>query len=229
MAGKFGAQRLPPYISYRTFRNFLEDLRAGIPDRIDRSYWGDRLSGSYGIQLMTTMRFFNLIDGDNKPTGKLVQLVNSEGDRRKAILRNMTAESYPSLFEDFEIKKATLAQLKEKFEEYGAEGDVARKCQGFFTAMANDAGIEISPHILKKVRSVRAAYKAAKAKKKASAKSVPAEPKEDVGGLPGRVSWEEMLLRKFPDLDPSWSDELRKKWFDAFGELMRQKPEGLRE
>jgi hypothetical protein len=29
-------------------------------------------------------------------------------------------------------------------------------------------------------------------------------------------------LQKFPDFDPSWSDELKAKWFDSFEELQRR-------
>jgi hypothetical protein len=28
-----------------------------------------------------------------------------------------------------------------------------------------------------------------------------------------------MLLEKFPNFDPEWTDELKKKWFDAFKSL----------
>ena len=29
----------------------------------------------------------------------------------------------------------------------------------------------------------------------------------------------EMLLNKFPDFDPSWDDEIKKKWFESFSSL----------
>jgi hypothetical protein len=32
----------------------------------------------------------------------------------------------------------------------------------------------------------------------------------------GGVEWEMMLLEKFPNFNPEWSEELKKKWFDAF-------------
>jgi len=52
-------KRLPPYISYRTFRNFVDSLQVGgIPARVDRSYWGDRLSGTTGTQLMSRYAFW---------------------------------------------------------------------------------------------------------------------------------------------------------------------------
>ena len=52
---------IPPYVPYRTFQTFLEFLfDEGIPDRIDRSVWGARFSGSSGTQLMTTLKVLNL-------------------------------------------------------------------------------------------------------------------------------------------------------------------------
>ena len=70
-------KRLPPYVSYRTFYNFLERLQQHMPSRIDRSYWGDLLSGSTGTQLMAALRFLNLIDINGKPTELVRPLVES--------------------------------------------------------------------------------------------------------------------------------------------------------
>ncbi|HEY3350742.1 MAG TPA: hypothetical protein VGM13_13280 [Thermoanaerobaculia bacterium] len=45
--------------------------------------------------------------------------------------------------------------------------------------------------------------------------------RENAGGSGAdREPWMELLLRKFPDFDPSWSDELKKGWFEAFEKLM---------
>jgi hypothetical protein len=63
----------PPYVSYRTFLNFVEGLQQTMPARIDRSYWGDRFSGSTGTQLVSALRFLDLIDVNGFPTLKLRQ------------------------------------------------------------------------------------------------------------------------------------------------------------
>ena len=80
MVTERGRKRLPPYISYRTFHNFVERLQQQLPARIDRSYWGDMLSGSTGTQLMAALRFLDLIDENGRPTDRLKPLVN--GQRR---------------------------------------------------------------------------------------------------------------------------------------------------
>jgi len=40
--------------------------------------------------------------------------------------------------------------------------------------------------------------------------------------VPGQTSWNEMLLTKFPSFDPTWSDEVKLKWFAAFDELLKR-------
>ena len=83
-----GRKRLPPYVSYRTFQNFIDGLQQeGIPARIDRSYWSDRLSGSTGIQLMSALRFLGLIDADGTPTNRLRLLASTRGIPRTEILK----------------------------------------------------------------------------------------------------------------------------------------------
>ena len=55
-----------------------------------------------------------------------------------------------------DLESATYAQLVEVFHNtFQLTDDVSRKCVKFFIAMANDAGIKISPFITKRTRSAR--------------------------------------------------------------------------
>ena len=63
-----------PYVSYRTFRNFLELLGDGMPARIDRSVWGPRYSGTSGQQLMTALKSLELINDAGVPSQILEEL-----------------------------------------------------------------------------------------------------------------------------------------------------------
>ena len=38
--------KIPPYVSFKTFQTFLEFLSEGMPNRIDRSVWLNKFSGS---------------------------------------------------------------------------------------------------------------------------------------------------------------------------------------
>jgi hypothetical protein len=38
------------------------------------------------------------------------------------------------------------------------------------------------------------------------------------------MSWDKMLLAKFPTFDPTWTDEVKLKWFEAFDKLLERDP-----
>ena len=207
-----------PYVSYKTFRNFIERLEREMPARIDRSYWGDIFSGSVGTQLMSAIRFLDLVDDSDHPTEKLKQLVRARGDSKKLLLRNITQESFAFVIQsNLDLKNATYAQLQENFRgNFQLTDEVCRKCLKFFISIANDSGIELSPFITKKVRLTSSGRNSSR--RMASEKVEPASSSD--GNEAGQ--WERMLLEKFPSFDPSWSDEVKLSWFKAFDELMKR-------
>lgn len=145
-------QAIPPYISYRTFFNFIEWLReGGIPNRIDRSFWGARLSGGVGNQLMIALRFLGLLKPTNEPEEELEYLVKASGEERKEVLQGILRNRYPLIFE-LNLASATSGQLEDAFRQFGASGDVMRKCITFFMHVAQDAGIPLSSFILSGTR-----------------------------------------------------------------------------
>jgi len=225
MASETARKRLPPYISYRTFRNFIEGLQHGIPARIDRSYWGDRYSGSNGTQLVSALRFLGLIDHSNAPSPRLRQLISARDAQRGDILRQICTDAYLFLLgSSFEPQQATYAQLDELFHTvYQLTDDVARKCIKFFIELSLEAGIPLSPFILKRSRTIRSAGGTKKISKKAANRTnqnlmVP----QKITEIPrGSTSWEEMLLTKFPTFDPTWPNEVKIKWFEGFEELLK--------
>lgn len=212
MVEERGRKRLPPYVSYRTFLNFIERLEGEIPARIDRSYWSDRLAGSTGTQLMGALRFLNLIDHDGVPTSQLRQLVPAKGEKRAELLRQIATESYNFVLGgSFDFHLATYAQLEEVFHRnFELADDVNRKCIKFFVALASDAGIPLSTFITKRVRKLTVSS-GTKTKRKS------AKPSRNLV-IPNEVVDE--LTAKFPTFDPSWSDEVKLKWFDAFDKLL---------
>jgi len=218
-------KRLPPYVSYRTFLNFVERLQqGGIPSRIDRSYWGDRVSGSTGIQLMAALRFLGLIDANGVPSSRLRQLVSSKDAQRSDILRQISADAFNFLQEGtFDSQTATYAQVEEVFHRtFELTDSVARKCVKFFVALASDAGMPLSPFIIKRVRltwagtgtGTKPVIKRRGNKVKRNL-IVPPSLEE----IPSEASWDKMLLTKFPTFDPSWSDGVKLGWLEAFDGL----------
>jgi len=218
-------KRSPPYVSYRSFLTLLEELKRGIPARIDRSYWGDKFSGSTGTQLMCALRFLNLIDAAGIPTNQLKELVNSKGVARAEILRKISQESFSFLMSNsFDPEKATYAQLEEVFNDiYQVDRDVARKCIKFFIELATDAGIPLSPFITKRSKNSRSSTQTEKIPKRNGNRtnqnfSIP----QHAELVPRQMSWKELLLSKFPSFDPTWPSDVQLKWFEAFDELLKR-------
>jgi hypothetical protein len=217
---------LPPYVSYRTFHNFIERLQQQkMPQRIDRSYWDDKLSWSNGVQLMAAMRFLSLIDANGKPTERLISLVSAKEEQRAQLLRGMTKEAFGFVFKsNVDIESATYSQLEEAFHNaYQLTGDVRRKCVKFFIAMAMEAKIPVSPYITRHIRSSHTGDGTKVVAKKITSRtkqnSIVPQGKDEI---PDYASWNGKLLDKFPSFDPSWSDDIKMKWFAAFDELLKR-------
>ena len=120
---------VPPYVPYRTFRTFLEFLSEGVPDRIDRSVWGSRFSGTSGSQLMTALKALGLIDTAGRPQRELERLALAEGRERREAFRDMLRRSYGPVFE-LDLTRATKAQFHEAFRRFGAREGRAGEVRG---------------------------------------------------------------------------------------------------
>jgi hypothetical protein len=229
-------KRLPPYVSYRTFHNFVDRLQQqGIPLRIDRSYWGDILSGSTGPQLMAAMRFLDLVDTNGKPTPRLGALVPADGEKRAQLIRSIANQSFSFVIKSsLDLANATYSQLEECFDDnFSLADDVKRKCVKFFIAMAGDAGIPISTYIIKHTRSGHNGSGAKNGGKKSVPKNIPDEEDipqgkhvpqtrkvpQEMEQLPDKDLLLTKLLDKFPEFNPSWNDDLKLRWIGTFDEL----------
>ena len=206
---------VPPYVPYRTFRNFLESLRDGVPARIDRSVWGQRYSGSSGIQLMTALKVLDLMDEGGRPAEVLERLVGAEGDERRHILRAVLEAHYAPVF-SLDLSRATRAQFHEAFRSFGTKEGVLTKCEAFFIQAAQDAGIELSAFILARRHVTRRTTPASRGR---------AQPVERAAEQPasdpeaGRRSVAQMILAKYPDFDPSWTSDVQARWLEGIAKL----------
>ncbi|MCH7738809.1 MAG: DUF5343 domain-containing protein [Chloroflexi bacterium] len=211
-----GQLQIPPYVPYRTFRNFVDQLREGIPARIDRSVWGARYSGSSGIQLMTTLKVLGLTDADGRPTEELERLVMTDGDERRAVLAAILQRHYRPIF-TLDLARATKAQFSETFKVYGAREGVLRKCENFFIQAAQDAGIELSQYILARRHTSRRASAGSRTRQSSVAAAQPGR----LEAVPAAAlnSLAEMVLAKYPDFDPSWDPSVQERWLEGIGKL----------
>jgi len=144
------AAKTPPYISYATLKTFIADLHDHrIPSRIDRSIM-TRFSGTAQKQLMTALRFLDLIDADGKPTDALHALAKTYGTNEwPSALGAVIKKAYAPLFE-IDLATATPQHFSETFgNAFSNTEAVMRKCIAFFLPAASEAGIQISDRILK--------------------------------------------------------------------------------
>lgn len=220
MESKETVKAIPPYLSYKTLSNFLDSLKIAVPSRIDRSLMRS-MSGTLQKQLVASLEYLGLITaGKGTPTESLTKLVHAQGTERQRLLKEILTVSYPFLFKDgFDLERTTSSELQTRFAEAGTTGDTTRKCIAFFLKAAKDAGMKISPHIHKSPgRPPGPSFGPGKLKRKIIPPSD--NPIDDQGG---QISWEELLISKFPEFDPGWPNDVKSKWFDDFKELMQLK------
>ncbi|RYG35117.1 hypothetical protein EON81_13665 [bacterium] len=220
----------PPYVSAKTLFNFAEKLKQGVPSHIDRSLMNG-LSGAAVSQLTLAMKFLKLIGSSGEATDLLRDFVNADSSARPAIIKQMILDSYPFMKEGFDLDRATTMTLEQKFREMGVSGDTLRKCMAFLLALAREAKMPVSAHI----KSLSHAPSKAKIriKKKAtvviggSANSdiTDEDDTEDPPSNEGGATWAELLLAKFPELDPTWDAQVQAKWFESYAKLMEMRPQ----
>ena len=144
---KIVKNNIPPYVAFKTFQTFLEFLSEGMPSRIDRSVWLNRFSGSNGTQLMTAIKFFELIDINGVPSDDFKDLVSRDSSLQKKIMRKLLFRFYEHIF-DLDLENATRSQLREGFRKFGTKEGVLVKCESFFIQAAKFSEIQLSSHIL---------------------------------------------------------------------------------
>jgi hypothetical protein len=214
-------KRKPPYLSFRTFSNFLDALRvSGVPTRLDRSVMASK-SGSIQALLLSALHFFGLVSQNGLPTADLEKLVQSEGRDRQETWRRILIKSYPALFK-LDLQRATTQQVSEVLGREGLSSpDTIRKALNFFLIAAKDAGLKLSPHI-----KPYAGHKSARRTRPSDGLSEtdPANTQASTiveQHVNGSSRWQ-LALSKFPNLDPSWPDELRSNWVKSLREFCEQ-------
>jgi len=220
----------PPYVSFATFKTFVADLKEqGVPPKIDRHVWKDRFAGSSGPYLVGSLRFLRLLGPEDTRTDHLTRFVSSHGtDEWPGVLNTVLKSSYAAIVTP-DLPTITYGHLAERFKEtYKTDGDVQRKAVAFFINAAKDCGLTLSSRILKKTRATAPRKRtvgngSTKARREETV--TPANPGAqtvDPSTQTTQRSWHELLLEKFPPLDPSWPDDVKAKWFEGFQQLMQK-------
>ena len=223
---------LPPYTPYATWLELIDWLRKGLPDRIDDSYLQYlRVNQAIRSTLYTTLRFLQLVDEEDRPNDALAALVGSQGEEHREKLREVVNRCYNPILRGIRLKSATPDQLRDKFQEQGANGDVVRKCFSFFVAIADDAGLDLSPHIPRRRRQTKGRMHKKSTPATAETPKVHQAADRDDLVLPDTVakaasSSLALILAKFPDYDASWDDATAIRWRESVALILAAlKPE----
>lgn len=215
----------PPYISFKTFSSLLERLEtSGVPQRIDRHYWGSFLGGSVGGNLMSALRFLELIDEGNHPTDLMATLVDSQ--QRKDSLSALLRRRYAPALVLADPERATPGHLTGAFRtEFRIDGETLRKAVAFFVHAWQYADLPVSTHISDKARpgagpSRRPAARRARVPPPSDKaigeqanvdQSVRQQERVKEPEAEGRYGILHQMVRELPK-DGQWSEQRRDQW-----------------
>src|SRR5206468_344350 len=134
-----------------------------------------KMSGGAQNQLMSALKFLNLIGPGGEATERLRSLVKAIGTATwKEAIADMVSFAYSSVVGGLDIDTASSKQLNDRFRERGnVDGQMLAKSVRFYIKALREAGLNFSPHF--KVRQAGAGRRASNssrpAKQKAAAES----------------------------------------------------------
>lgn len=160
----------PPYVPFKAFKAFIERLNGtAIPPAIDPSLLRN-MSGSARSQLMSCLRFLNLIGPNGTVTDKFRELIKSyKTEVWQESIKNVIFEAYHTVIGDVDLDTGTDAQLVTAFRQRGnVDGQVLDKSKRFFLSAMNESGVTYSPHFGTRKPAMKRAGGTKKAAKKGS-------------------------------------------------------------
>lgn len=229
-----------PYVSYRTFRNWIEGLRHdSLPRTIDSSLMSN-LSGAVQSQLRPALRYLQLVDDENRPLDRLAQLINARDEERSGVLMEILNESYGFFVgEDgvIDLSRETPNTFSAKLRETGLNGESVRRAESFFIQIAADAGISIPKRLTagraggERRKSTGTSRPTKSTRKEKASSTVNESPKYNPPPqqAEAQMTWKqkmkqsiiEKMSEKYPDFDPTWDVEVQQKWYDGWMNAMK--------
>lgn len=138
----------PPYMSFQTFWNFIEELATKpLPPRVDRSLMTSK-SGTDQNNLTMALTSFGLTDESGNVQPALAELVAASPEQRSTVFGELVRRFYAAPLAVSSVN-GTTADLMSSFSDTWpsiASADTRRKSVTFFLHAARHAGIELSPH-----------------------------------------------------------------------------------
>jgi len=122
-----------------------------VPNKIDARTFPS-MSSQLSSQLLSGLRFLELIDADGTPDPLLITLATKEGSR-KEILKGLIETHYPEIIA-LDLAKITPKQLDDTLtEHYGVQGETTKKAKTFLLKAAQYAGYTVHPLLTKITRN----------------------------------------------------------------------------
>lgn len=141
------------YLPMATLLTALDHLAAiSIPNKIESRTFPSMSSQSTS-QLLSGLKFFDLIEDDGTPRPLLSDLVHKP-DERKALIRQLIETHYPDIVA-LDFAKITPSQLDAALSSktYNVQGDTRKKAKTFLLKAAQYAGFTVHPLLTKVTRT----------------------------------------------------------------------------
>lgn len=139
------------YVPFRTFLGAIESLEHGLPKRLDRTIWRSQ-SGVVQSQIMMALRFFSLVDDEDRPTVALQRLVDGGQEKRQEQIASLLHHAYRDIIQH-DLTKMTPKMLEDAMEQYNVSGDTKRKAVRFFLQAARFAELPMHPLLQGTIRA----------------------------------------------------------------------------
>lgn len=159
-------KNITPYIPFKTFIGFIDNLKThAVPPIIDHSLL-QSMSGSMRGQLLSSLRYLNLIDSNNHVIETLKSIVTSyKTDAWQMVLHEILQEAYHDVVGEVKLDHGTSQQLIEAFKKNGnVDGQMLDKAVRFYLSALDECGIKYSPY-----------FKAKKPRKQSQRKKKPSQ------------------------------------------------------
>lgn len=219
-------QPTPIYVSYLTFTNLLDWLRdlGTLPSQFDRSFWGQKFSGSGGGQLMAGLRWLKLLNGD-RPEERFETLALASNEKRRELIIDLLRDAYGAEFID-SLPKSTPRLINERLAALGTSGATHDKARSFFINAAKAVGLPLPPMVAKQARNrPTVSRKGGKGKGSETAKVEPKDtgvgsgtpsPHPPVDPRDSQIPESVIaVVRRLPVDEGAWTETDRERWLRA--------------
>lgn len=142
-----------PYISWKTFTSFISSITGKVPAQIDSSILRN-MSGTARSQLLSALKFLDLIDADGMTQDSLKKLADAYNGEWKPALAVFLRHSYKKVVGDLNLDTATPAMLRERFRiNGGVDGGTVDMAMRFYLSALKEADVKFSDHLVVRQRA----------------------------------------------------------------------------